>query len=282
MKKILMGIVLFLCTTFMFTSCLSFCLLELLSNDYETSFEILDDNILVSYNCYNIPECCKQYKFFTNVSFSSYFCDSNFLIGYDVDVFVKNSLTKPVRLDKLPNHLKSKGPILEYLPKKGIINYYIIISKSEISLYSFILEIDKDKLNNVSDATISYSKVMDNVHYWKGMTDKAVQPMIEKSREVPYTKYESVYKNGGYYQVPYTAYRIEEYMVPNPDYNPTLADEYTKKYIQWQEESFKYKEAAQQIDWYNLYLNTKEGTQQIDWDNLHLNALNDFINRTEE
>ena len=97
------------------------------------------------------------------------------------------------------------------------------------------------------------------------MTDKTVQPMIEKSRSVPYTEYESVYKNGGYHQIPYTYYRTEEYMVPNPDYNPTLADEYTKKYIYWQEVSDEYKETVQQIDWYNLYLNT----------------FNDLINKTK-
>lgn len=264
MKKALMGLVLSLFTTFMFTSCLSFCLLELLCNDSEMSFEMLDNNILVSYNCNDIPECCEQYKFFTNTSFSSYFCDPNYLIGKDIEVFVNKSLTKPVRLDELPNHLKSKDPILEYLPEKGVINYYII-NKSEVFLYSFMLEIDKDKLNNVSDTTINYSKIMDDVHYWKGMTDKTVQPMIEKSRSVPYTEYESVYKNGGYYQIPYTYYRTEEYMVPNPDYNPTLADEYTKKYIYWQEVADEYKEAVQQIDWYNLYLNT----------------FNDLINKTK-
>lgn len=79
------------------------------------SFEMLDNNTLVSYNCKDIPKCCEQYKFFTNVSFSSYFYDPNFLIGRSV----KDNLVKPVRLEKLPNYLKAKGPILEYLPKKS-------------------------------------------------------------------------------------------------------------------------------------------------------------------
>ena len=255
MKKIL-GLVLFLCITFMFISCATI-----------GSFEMLDNNILVSYNCKNIPKCCEQYKFFTNTTFSSYFYDPNFLIGETV----KNNLTKPVCLDKLPNHLKPKDPILEYLPKKDVINYYIV-DKSAIFLYSFRLEIDKDKLNNASDATISYSKAMNNVSYWKEKADIAAQPMIEKSRSVPYTAYRSVskpvtrfrynyftgrneaYTDYEYYQEPYTAYRIEKYMAPNPDYNPKLADEYTKNYIYWQEVSFKYKKAAQ-IDWYNLYFN---------------------------
>lgn len=256
MKKIIIFILSLIMTVGVFISCATI-----------GSFEMLDDNILVSYNCKNIPKCCEQYKFFTNISFSSYFYDPNFLIGETV----KNNLTKPVRLDKLPNHLKSKDPILEYLPKKAVINYYTV-DKSAIFLYSFKLEVDKDKLDNTSDATFNYSEAMNNVSYWKERADIAAQPMIEKSRRVPYTAYRSVskpvtrfrynyfterneaYTDYEYYQEPYTAYRTEKYMAPNPDYNPTLADEYTKKYIYWQQVSFKYKEAAQ-IDWYNLYFN---------------------------
>lgn len=231
------------------------------------SFEILDNNILVSYNCKNIPKCCEQYNFFTNVSFSSYFYSPNFLIGRSV----KDNLVKSVRLEKLPNYLKAKGPILEYLPKEAIINYYII-DKAAIFLYSFTLDIDKDKLDSVSAATIDYSKAMNNAIYWKDRADIAAQPMIEKSRNVPYTAYRSVskpvtrfrynyfteqneaYTDYEYYQEPYIAYRTEKYMAPNPDYNPTLAAQYTENYTYWQEKIFRAKEATQ-IDWYKLYFN---------------------------
>lgn len=231
------------------------------------SFEMSSNNTLVSYNCKDIPKCCEQYKFFTNASFSSCFYDPNFLIGRSV----KNNLTKPVRLVKLPNYLKAKGPILEYLPKEAVINYYII-DKAVIFLYSFTLEIDKSKLDSVAAATVSYSKAMNNAIYWKERADIAAQPMIEKSRSVPYTAYRSAskpvtrfrynyfteqneaYTDYEYYQEPYTAYRAEKYMAPNPDYNPTLAAQYTENYTYWQEAIFSSKETTQ-IDWYKLYFN---------------------------
>ena len=231
------------------------------------SFEMLDNNILISYNCKDIPKCCEQYKFFTNTSFSSNFYDPNFLIGKTIN----DNLTKPVRLEKLPNYLKVKSPILEYLPEECIINYYII-NKSAKFLYSFALKIDKDKLDSVSTATNSYSKAVDSAIYWKKKADIVVQPMIEKSRSVPYTAYRTAskpvtrfrynyftkqneaYTDYEYYEEPYTAYRTEKYMSPNPDYNPALAVQYTENYTHWQEMIFKYKEATQ-INWYTLYFN---------------------------
>ena len=105
--------------------------------------------------------------------------------------------------------------------------------------------------------------------------DIAAQPMIERSRRVPYTAYRSAsrpvtrfrynystsqneaYTDYEYYQEPYTAYRTERYMAPNPDYNPILAVQYTENYTYWQEVAAKAKEATH-IDWYNLYFNTKE------------------------
>lgn len=253
MKKLLLCSMLFV---LIFTSCATV-----------GSFEMLDNNNIVSYKCKDIPKCCEQYKFFTNASFSSYFYDPNFLIGRTV----KDNLTKPICLEKLPSYLKAKGPILEYLPKEAIVNYYTI-DKDAIFLYSFTLKIDNDKLDIVSTATVNYSEAINNAIYWKERADMAAQPMIEKSRSVPYTAYRSAskpvtrfrynyfteqneaYTDYEYYQEPYTAYRTEKYMAPNPDYNPALVVQYTENYTHWQEKAFIAKEATK-IDWYKLYFN---------------------------
>lgn len=256
MKKIVFYFLYSLVFTLILTSCAT-----------TGSFEMLDNSTLISYKCKDVPKCCEKYKFFTNVSFSSYFYDPNFLIGKTIE----GNLTKPVRLEKLPSYLKAKGPILEYLPEKAVVNYYTV-DKAAVFLYSFTLKIDKNKLETTATNTANYSKAMNSVIYWKEKADIAAQPMIEKSRSVPYTAYRSVskpvthfrynyftkqneaYTTYEYYQEPYTAYRTEKYMAPNPDYNPTLAIQYTENYNYWQEVASKTKRAVQ-MDWYELYFN---------------------------
>lgn len=233
--------------------------------------EKLDNNTLLSYNCKNIPKCCEHYAIFTNVSFSSKSYDPNFIIGKAVE----NILTKPIHLEKLPNYLKAKSPILEYL-QEGIINYYVIDkTTAKVSLYSFVLEIDKDKLDHMASATFNYSKAIDFAVSYKRKAAIAAQPFIEKSRRVPYTDYMAVSKpvtrfrynyftrqNESYteyerFQEPYVNYRIENYMVPNSDYDPALAAQHTEDSTCWQEEAIRIEREADQINWYSLYFNEK-------------------------
>lgn len=233
------------------------------------TFEVSSDGkTLLSYGCEGIPECCEKNKFFTNYSFSKDFYDPNYVIGNRI----KNNLDKPRRLQNLPSTLKRKSPILEYSLDDNIINYYVF-DKNSIMCYSFKLEINYDNLKRMVEVTNNYTKCLSNAIYWKDRADIAAQPMIEKSRSVPYTAYRSAskpvtrfrynyftkqneaYTDYEYYQEPYTAYRTEKYMAPNPDYNPSASVEYQNNSNYWKDLFTKYKSESQSFSWFTLYYN---------------------------
>lgn len=130
--------------------------------------------------------------------------------------------------------------------------FYITLNYS-YSLYAFKLSIDQSELQNYGSLTASYSKISSSIKSNENLISTYSNPNVERTRQVPYTAYRKVQKyrsvtkyrtvrNGTsstqepytdyetYYESePYTAYRYETYLAPNPDYNPTRAAELEKK-----------------------------------------------------
>lgn len=126
--------------------------------------------------------------------------------------------------------------------------FYITFNKS-YSLYAFSFAPNQEELQRYSNLTALYEMNEKAIKANESRISSCRNPTIEKTRQVPYTayrrvkksrnvtKYRTVKASSGSYQEPYaaretyyenepyTAYRTEKYLSPNPDYNPSRADE---------------------------------------------------------
>lgn len=125
--------------------------------------------------------------------------------------------------------------------------FYIVFDNNIYSLYSFVLDIDKEKTREYESLVVSYGNISSSIKSNERKISSYNSPTVEKTRQVPYTayrrvkksrsvtKYRTVKTSSGSYQEPYTAresyyesepytaYRSETYLAPNPDYNPARA-----------------------------------------------------------
>lgn len=148
---------------------------------------------------------------------------------------------------------------LSFAPSKSSYeNFLILASGGELfyitfnkvySLYVFSFAPDKEELQRYSNLTALYEINEKAIKANESRISSCRNPTIEKTRQVPYTayrrvkksrsvtKYRTVKTSAGSYQEPYTAreayyenepytaYRTEKYLSPNPDYNPSRAEE---------------------------------------------------------
>lgn len=175
---------------------------------------------------------------------------------------------------------EKKNTILIFDSTTNIIDFYIT-EKKNISKYSFLINIDNQKLSDVSNFSFEYDAALSKYYYWKNEAEEAANPMMEKTRSVPYTAYRSVlktrtvtkyrtqydfysgmsyqepYTDYEYYTVqePYTAYRTEKYLAPNPKYNPTASIEYQNTATKYESQALQIQEKINNIIWYNVYFN---------------------------
>lgn len=146
----------------------------------------------------------------------------------------------------------SKSSYENFLILKTDGSLFYITSNYSYSFYAFKLSIDQAELQNYTKLTSSYSRISSSIKNNENLISTYSNPNVERTRQVPYTAYRQVQKrrtvtkyrtvttSSGSYQEPYTdyetyyesepytAYRSESYLAPNPDYNPTRAAEIEK------------------------------------------------------
>lgn len=146
----------------------------------------------------------------------------------------------------------SKSSYENFLILKTDGSLFYITSNYSYSFYAFKLSIDQSKLQNYTKLTSSYSRISSLIINNENLISTYSNPNVERTRQVPYTAYRKVQKrravtkyrtvttSSGSYQEPYTdyetyyesepytAYRSESYLAPNPNYNPTRAAEIEK------------------------------------------------------
>lgn len=174
--------------------------------------------------------------------------------------------------------MKKKKTIFVFNQETNIVDFYLV-QKALIEKYSFKVIIDSEKLNIYADYTNKYTYAINSYIYWKEKAEDAFSPMIEKTRSVSYTAYQTVSKSRAvtkyctrfttygtyqepytdyeYYTVtePYTAYRTETYMASNPNYNPTAALEYQDNASNWEKHASKIDDELKNIKYYTVYYN---------------------------
>lgn len=224
-----------------------------------TSF-VADENLTVLYDK-DIPAACEKSKLFTSIKFSSYYKDPNYIIGSRVE----SNLTNPKTVEQLPISFKKRRSIIAFNKETNVLEIYKRDEKI-YSQYSFTVKINIEQLKNLADLTFEYETAIDKSAYWLKEADDAVNPLIEKTRSVPYTAYRSVsrpvtqyfwdgtpYTTYIYEQEPYTAYRLETYMAPNPKYDPTSVEKYRSYAASYAAEASRAESKINAISFYELY-----------------------------
>lgn len=260
MKKLLYLLV----VAMFFTSCVSTGILEIVDNK----------KVIYNVDVESLPKSCEKNQIFTTITFSKDYYDPNYVIGN----LIKGNLDRPVFLSTLPPGLKKKNTILVFDPNTYIVDFYKV-QKTTIEKYSFKVDIDFKNLEYLAKLTKDFTSTVESYSYWKSRADDAAKPLIEKTRSVPYTayrtvsksravtKYRTVFTTYGSYQEPYTdyewytvtepytAYRLESYMAPNPNYNPTASIEYQETANKYFEEGVTLKEKIGNISYYKVWYN---------------------------
>ena len=260
------SIFLYLIASFICVSCATTGKLEYVGNK----------SVVYGYSVDQIPETCEKYQLFTNTIFSKSYYNPNFIIGR----CIKNNLTKPIFVKSLPNGIRKNDRLLVFDNTTNVIDFYITEKKNTLK-YSFLINIDNQKLSDTSSLSFEYDAVLNKYYYWKNEAEEAANPMMEKTRQIPYTAYRSVsrmrtvtkyrtkydfysgmsyqepYTDYEYYTVqePYTAYRTEKYLAPNPKYNPTASIEYQNTATKYESQALQIQEKINNIIWYNVYFN---------------------------
>lgn len=233
-------------------------------------------SVVYGYSVDQIPETCEKYQLFTSTIFSKSYYNPNFIIGRHI----KNNLTKPIFVKSLPNGIRKNDRLLVFDNTTNVIDFYITEKKNTLK-YSFLINIDNQKLSDASSLSFEYDAVLNKYYYWKNEAEEAANPVMEKTRQVPYTAYRSVsktrtvtkyrtkydfysgvsyqepYTDYEYYKVqePYTAYRTEKYLAPNPKYNPTASIEYQSMATKYESQAIQIQEKINSITWYSVYFN---------------------------
>lgn len=179
--------------------------------------------------------------------------DSSLISGQKMLFQSKNAVFSYLKTKYDVYFSPSKSSYENFLILKNDGSLFYITSNYSYSLYAFKLTIDQSKLQNYAHLTASYSRISSSIKNNEDLISTYSNPNVERTRQVPYTAYRKVQKRRTvtkyrtvttsqgsrqepytdyetYYESePYTAYRSESYLAPNPNYNPTRAAEIEKK-----------------------------------------------------
>lgn len=172
----------------------------------------------------------------------------------------KNAVFSYLKTNYDVSFLPSKSKYDNFLILKNDRQLFYITMNYSYSLYAFKISIDQLKVKEYESLTTSYSLLSLRIKSNQEGISIYVNPNIEKTRQVPYTAYKKVQKlrsvtkyrtvrtsSGSYKEPytgtetyyenePYTAYRSEKYLAPNPNYNPMRAAELEEKNSELREE----------------------------------------------
>lgn len=173
----------------------------------------------------------------------------------------------------------SKSSYENFLILKTDGSLFYITTNYSYSLYAFKLSIDQSGLQNYTKLTSSCSWISSSIKNNENLISTYSNPNVERTRQVPYTAYRKVQKrrtvtkyrtvttSSGSYQEPYsgyetyyesepyTAYRSESYLAPNPNYNPTRAAELEKENSELRSELYDLKSKINLCDYFTLNWN---------------------------
>lgn len=200
----------------------------------------------------DMAETCQKNKFFYE-NYDDFICYKS--ISKWVGELICNNLTRPEESAEPLNNM------LMYNKFTGEINFYEKF-ESKYYVYKFkFVDLNCEKYCNL---VLSYEDLLLRATKLEKLSKLQMQPTIEKTRSVPYTDYEERHRSVGSYStgyvyytetVPVTRYRYENYLAPNPDYNPLESIKSKEKSDQLLKEAYSVKDEIEKIKPFEIYFN---------------------------